>query len=180
MIRESTSDDFEEILSVINDSARSYQKVIPDELYQEPFLSNNHLTSEVANGLKFSVYSQDGQIVGVMGVQDKGEVVLIRHSYVRPSHRRKGIGSLLLAHHIDNCYSPILVGCLESMTSAISFYQQHGFILLEDKQRDILRAQYWTLPENHVRQSVVLADHRWFRKDLQPNSNCIPGKNSSS
>ena len=37
-----------------------------------------------------------------MGVQDKGEVDLIRHAYVLTSTRRQGLGTQLLQHLEDN------------------------------------------------------------------------------
>ena len=39
---------------------------------------------------------QDGQLLGVMGLQDVEDVTLIRHAYVRTTHRRRGIGGRLL------------------------------------------------------------------------------------
>src|SRR5690606_7953593 len=80
------------------------------------------------------------------------------------SHRRKGIGSRLISQHIEGAVTPMLVGCLKAMPWAIAFYQHHGFSLLSDQQRDVLRNKYWNLPEAHVRQSVVLADKRWLNE----------------
>ena len=33
-----------------------------------------------------------------MGIQDKGDVCLIRHAYVRTAQRQSGIGTALLKH----------------------------------------------------------------------------------
>ena len=163
MIRKCTNSDIDQILGVINDSALAYKGIIPTELYREPFVSCEYLSSEIKDGVTFyGHYDSKNNLIGVMGCQDRGDVILIRHSYVLSSNRHKGVGSALIEHFIDRTDLPILVGCLKAMTWAISFYQKHGFQLLSDSDRDYLRAKYWKLPEAHVRQSVVLANSKWL------------------
>lgn len=149
--------DFNQIFEVINDSAKAYKGVVPKELYREPYISRDYLRSEIDQGVRFQAYFKGDSLLGVMGAQKMGEVTLVRHAYVRTKDRRDGIGSKLLTQIVDEVNGPILVGCLRAMTWAVCFYQKHGFEMLDDERRDRLRAKYWSLPENHIRQSVVLA-----------------------
>jgi len=48
-----------------------------------------------------------------MGIQDRGEVSLIRHAYVQTVQRRKGIGEKLLKYLEGMTAKPILIGHLE-------------------------------------------------------------------
>ena len=131
MIRQATSADNNEILAVINDAACRYRGVIPADLYKEPYMTAAHLQAELAAGVQLAVKELDGQIVGVMGTQDKGEVCIVRHSYVRQAFQKRGIGAeLIKAHRAASSGRPMLVGCLTTMTWAIAFYQRHGFQLV--------------------------------------------------
>ena len=49
-------------------------------------------------GVRFRGFEESGVLVGVMGIQEKDTVTLIRHAYVRTSARNKGVGSQLLQH----------------------------------------------------------------------------------
>ena len=42
-------------------------------------------------------YEEDGELLGVMGIQPVQDVTLIRHAYVRPANQGQGIGGMLLA-----------------------------------------------------------------------------------
>lgn len=161
MIRACTNSDFEEVRSVINDSASAYKGTIPSQLFREPWMSIEYLRDEIAAGVAFYGFEEDGELAGVMGVQDVQDVSLIRHSYVRTSKRRHGIGAALLRFHLGAAQKSVLVGCLKAMTWAIAFYEKHGFVLVSDQERDLLRAKYWKLSAEHVKHSVVLADSRW-------------------
>ena len=44
----------------------------------------DELAREIAAGVVFWVAEQDGRLAGVMGIQDKGDVALVRHAYVAP------------------------------------------------------------------------------------------------
>ena len=41
------------------------------------------LAREIADGVEFWGEEADGELLGVMGIQHRGEVDLIRHAYVR-------------------------------------------------------------------------------------------------
>ena len=89
MIRACTEADFEEIYAIINDAAIAYRGVIPDELWKEPFVSRSYLASEIQAGVTFTGYQKDGALLGVMGTQQKDDVLLIRpllYQNFPPSH----------------------------------------------------------------------------------------------
>lgn len=156
-LRPVSADETEDILEIINDAAMAYKGVIPDDRWHEPYMSMTELRQQIRDGVVFHGYVVNGLAVGVMGIQDKGEVSLIRHAYVRSACRNLGIGGKLLEHVAATTAKPLLVGTWAKATWAISFYQKHGFKLVEDGNRknDLLR-RYWSIPERQVETSVVL------------------------
>jgi N-acetylglutamate synthase-like GNAT family acetyltransferase len=92
--------------------------------------------------VRFSCYVDNDEIVGVMGIQDKAEVELIRHAHVRTKQRKKGIGSLLLQELIKDAEKPILIGTWRAADWAICFYQKHGFRLVEEDEKNRLLKKY--------------------------------------
>lgn len=90
--------DAAEMFAVINDGALAYKGVIPADRWHEPYMGMEELKGEIAAGVAFWGYGENGRLLGVMGIQDKGEVALIRHAYVRTAERRRGIGGRLLVH----------------------------------------------------------------------------------
>ena len=88
-------------------------------------MSAAELVGELAEGVVFWVLEQDNELMGVMGLQDKGGVDLIRHAYVRTRHRREGIGSELLRRVEGQSEKPILIGTWAAATWAIDFYRAH-------------------------------------------------------
>ena len=99
--------------------------------------------------------------MGVMGIQHKGEVTLIRHAYVRSISRNGGIGSHLLAHLTAMATTPVLIGTWAAATWAIEFYRKHGFRLVSEAEKETLLRKYWTRPARQVETSVVLASPDW-------------------
>lgn len=163
-IRAATQDDWASIVEVINEASQTYVGTIPDELCKVPYISSEEFASECRLGVRFTVEEERGEIRGVMGVQRRRDVWLIRHSYVRSSHQRKGIGGRLLRHQLKQVDGPVLVGCLAAMPWAITFYQSYGFRILPPDLILPVRRAYWTLSEAHIRQSVVLGNGAWFRE----------------
>jgi len=82
MIRNATAEDFEEIFNVINDAAIAYKEVIPPDRWHEPYMTKEELRAQIEDGVRFSCYVENDEIIGVMGIQDKADVELIRHAYV--------------------------------------------------------------------------------------------------
>jgi len=155
-IRLSRAHECSAILEIINDAAEAYRGVIPPECWHEPYMSTVELVGEMAEGVVFWVLEQDNELTGVMGLQDKGGVDLIRHAYVRTRHRRQGIGSELLRRVEAQSEKPILIGTWAAATWAIDFYRAHGYQVTSNGVKTALLRRYWTVPERQMATSVVL------------------------
>ncbi len=154
MIRKCSSKDEQAILSIINESAKAYCGVIPDDRYKEPYMTPEELRSEMGE-MTFFGYEEEGSLTGVAGYQPVQDVTLVRHLYVHPQHQKKGIGEQLLRHVIQTATtSQILVGTWEAADWAISFYKKRGFKLSSNKEA-LLRT-YWRIPQRQIETSVVL------------------------
>ena len=127
MIRECTDSDFNTIYEIINNAAQAYKGLIPDDRWHEPYMSFGELRQEIEDGIVFFGLERDGQLCGVMGIQDKNDVTLIRHAYVRRRAQKMGIGQKLLQHLEGMTDKPILIGTWAAASWAISFYERTGF-----------------------------------------------------
>src|ERR1700742_2740598 len=127
MIRRCNQDDFERILTVVNDGAQAYKGVIPADCWTEPYMSRDELQHEVDAGVAFWGYEEAGALLGVMGLQPVSDVTLIRHAYVRTSSQKHGIGGQLLSHLRTLSERSILIGTWTDATWANRFYEKHGF-----------------------------------------------------
>ncbi|MBO3803357.1 MAG: GNAT family N-acetyltransferase [Candidatus Brockarchaeota archaeon] len=161
-IRKCEESDFETIYSIINDSARAYEGVIPKECWKEPYMPREELRQEIGRGVEFWGYEEGGELLGVMGIQRVGDVALIRHAYVRTAYRNRGVGGKLLACLRGQTTRPLLVGTWADAYWAIRFYEKHGFRLVSKGEKEQLLRRYWSIPELQVENSVVLADPKWF------------------
>lgn len=161
-IRQMRVPDLDAALAIINQAAQAYRGVIPADRWHEPYMPRDELESEIADGVMFWVAEEDGRLSGVMGIQDKGAVALVRHAYVAPTVQRKGVGTRLLHHVTSLAQKPLLIGTWADANWAIDFYRRNGFALVPKAQKDSLLRKYWSIPERQVETSVVLADHRWM------------------
>lgn len=161
MIVKCNQKDFNDIYEIINDASIAYKGIIPEDRWHEPYMPELELKNQITDGVEFWGYKEGQQLIGVMGIQYKGEVTLIRHAYVRTSERSKGIGGLLLKHLNSIAITPVLIGTWMDAKWAISFYLKNGFRLLERQEIDILLPKYWTIPTRQVETSVVLASPDW-------------------
>jgi N-acetylglutamate synthase-like GNAT family acetyltransferase len=161
MIRRCRDADFGVILQIINDSAQAYKGIIPEDEWHDPYATPEDLRREIEDCVHFVGYEEEGGLIAVMGIQDKGDVALIRHAYVRTLRRNDGIGGQLLRFLESTTTKPILVGTWAAATWAISFYERMGYRLLKAEEKDLLLSKYWTIPDRQVETSVVLADSRW-------------------
>jgi len=161
IIRRSAAGDFGVILSIINDAARAYRGIIPADRWHEPYMPKEELTAEIDDGVEFWVAEDEGRVVGVMGVQDKGDVALVRHAYVVPGTQRSGIGTTLLRHIEGLVEKPILIGTWATASWAIEFYRRNGFDLVSQSEKDRLLRKYWSIPTRQIETSVVLASRAW-------------------
>jgi GNAT superfamily N-acetyltransferase len=160
-IRSCSAADVPALIGIINDAAQAYKGIIPTDRWHEPYMPREELEAEIAAGVAFWGAARDGRLLGVMGIQDRGEVTLIRHAYVRTSERRQGIGEALLRHLETLTAKPILIGTWSAATWAIAFYEKHGYRVLSRPEIVRLLGKYWRIPERQVDTSVVLANARW-------------------
>lgn len=161
MITNSTENDFNDIYNVINDAAIAYKGIIPVDRWQEPYMTKDELQKQIEDGVKFSCYVEKDKIIGVMGIQDKTAVNLIRHAYVLTSERKKGIGSILINKLLQGCDKPILIGTWKAANWAISFYERHSFFVVSEEEKNSLLKKYWNIPDRQVETSIVLADQKY-------------------
>ncbi|HMA87482.1 MAG TPA: GNAT family N-acetyltransferase [Burkholderiales bacterium] len=160
-LRACTAADLDAILAVVNDAAQAYKGIIPEDRWHEPYMPLAELRDEVAAGVRFFGFEESGELIGVMGIQDRGEVDLIRHAYVKTRHRNRGIGARLLAHIESLSAKPILIGTWAAADWAIRFYEKHGYRVLPREDTERLLRRYWSVPERQIATSVVLASAGW-------------------
>ena len=141
-IRQATRADQSQILAIINAAAQAYRDVIPSDRWHDPYMPEQELAREIAAGVVFWVAEEDGQLGGVMGLQDQGTVIVVRHAYVTPSVQRKGVGTKLLRHVEGLAAKPILIGTWAAASWAIDFYQRNGFSLVPHVDKDRLLRTY--------------------------------------
>jgi len=164
MIRSATEHDLDEIYKVINDAAIAYKGIIPADRWHEPYMSKEALKTQIEEGVKFSCYIDDNKIAGIMGIQDKKDVNLIRHAYVITSQRGKGIGTILIHELLKYSKKPILIGTWKAAHWAIRFYERHGFFVVPEEEKNRLLRKYWNIPDRQVETSVVLTDMKYKGK----------------
>jgi GNAT superfamily N-acetyltransferase len=146
------------ILAIVDVAAEAYRGVIPEDCWHEPYMPAQDLESEIAAGVSFWVYEDDGAPVGVMGIQPVRDVDLIRHAYVLPAHQRHGVDAALLRHLRRRSARRMLIGTWAAAGWAIRFYRGHGFELVSPERKTALLKQYWTVPDRQIEASVVLSN----------------------
>jgi GNAT superfamily N-acetyltransferase len=156
-VRPCRDDERAAILAIVNDAAEVYRGVIPADRWHEPYMPANELDSELAAGVVFWGYEENGELLGIMGIQRVRDVDLIRHAYVSPARQRAGIGGALLERLAGSPRRRMLVGTWAEAEWAIRFYERHGFELLSREDGAELLRRYWTIPERQIEASVVLA-----------------------
>ena len=149
--------DSSKILYVINDAAVRYKGIIPDNCWHEPYMSEQELVDEFTDGVRMFGYNRNNKLIGVIGIQEIKDVILIRHAYTLTSYQGKGAGSALLKYLLRrNQNSRLLVGTWQKATWAIRFYEKFGFILHTKNQATQLLKKYWKIPSQQIENSVVL------------------------
>jgi GNAT superfamily N-acetyltransferase len=161
-IRPLQPEEIDRALAIINQAALAYKGVIPPDCWQEPYMPEAELRAEIAAGVNFWAYEDEGRLLGLMGRQDLVGVTLIRHAYVDPAAQRQGVGARLLAYLLEETSLPVLVGTWAAAWWAIRFYEKHGFRLVTQEEKDRLLRTYWTISPRQVETSVVLADPKWL------------------
>jgi N-acetylglutamate synthase-like GNAT family acetyltransferase len=166
MIRLCTESDYKQIFEIINDAAHAYKGIIPEDRWHEPYMPFDELMKEIEKGVVFWGLEHDGQLLGIMGIQDKVEVTLIRHAYVSARGQKSGIGTQLLKYLESMTEKTILIGTWAAASWAITFYEKNGYTLVSEEEKNRLLRKYWSIPERQVETSVVLAKET--RKNAQP------------
>jgi GNAT superfamily N-acetyltransferase len=147
--------DSETICAVVNAAAATYEGVIPDDQYSEPYMPVGKLREE-RRKMDFYGVRDDGRLLGVIGVQSVDGVTLVRHLYVRPEAQREGVGSALLSFALEQSpHEQVYVGTWRDATWAVDFYESHGFENLGPSEDLLVR--YWDVPPDQRAASVVLA-----------------------
>jgi len=154
MICRCQPDDIDRLYFIINQGARVYQGKIPADCYHQPYMPMDELEREMKR-VTFYGWEEDGELVGIIGIEITGDVTLIRHTYVLPQWQRQGIASKLLAYLKEMVTTPrLLVGTWADAEWAITFYEKHGFKLMPNKNE--LLKTYWDIPQRQIETSVVL------------------------
>ena len=157
MIKEYKQKNASEILNIINNASLKYKGVIPNDCWKEPYMSEKELLNEFSDGVRMYGYHQNDKLIGVIGVQDVKDVILIRHAYTLSSYQNRGVGSALIEYLLKkNQDTRILVGTWKDATWAIKFYQKFGFILHAKEETTLLLKRYWKIPIKQIENSVVL------------------------
>lgn len=146
------------LLAIINDAALAYRGVIPEDCWQDPYMPQDALRKEMADGVVFWVAEENRQLEGVMGMQDRAEVVLVRHAYVAPASQGKGVGTMLLRHLEALTAKPVLIGTWSDATWAIQFYLRNGYSIVPAQHGSVLLQKYWSVPARQIETSLVLAN----------------------
>ena len=157
MIGEYKKADTSKILYIINNASLKYKGIIPNDCWHEPYMSEQELIDEFSDGVRVFGYHHNNKLIGVIGIQEVKDVILIRHAYTLTSYQGKGTGSALLKFLLKrNQNSRLLVGTWRNATWAIRFYEKFDFILHTKKQTTLLLKKYWKIPLKQIENSVVL------------------------
>jgi N-acetylglutamate synthase-like GNAT family acetyltransferase len=160
MIRKCKENETDDIYDIINDAAQAYKGVILADRLKDPYMSLEELQHEINDGVEFWGCEEDGELVGVMGIQNVKDVTLIRHAYVRTIKRNRGIGAALLSFLRTLTSRQILIGTWADADWAVRFYEKHGFKTVSPEEKNRLLKTYWSIPDRQVETSVVLAEQK--------------------
>ena len=150
-------DEGDEILAIINAAAGAYRGVIPADRWHEPYMPADEFEREIAAGVRFWGYDEDGRLIGVMGFQPvrrRAHPPRLRPTRQPAPRRRRA----LLACVRAVSERPLLIGTWAAADWAIAFYRRNGFELVSPERKTALLRRYWSIPERQIETSVVLAE----------------------
>ena len=157
MIRKYTKIDSSKVLHIINDAAKKYKGIIPDDCWHEPYMSEQELIDEFNDEVRMYGYHDNNKLIGVIGIQEVQDIILIRHAYTLTSYQNKGTGSAMLEYLLKKSQnSRLLVGTWKNATWAIQFYKKFDFIIHTKEETTLLLKKYWNIPTKQIENSVVL------------------------
>lgn len=166
-IRELTSEDCADAVTVINTAAKWYREFLPPEDVHDPEMDEAQWEAEKQRMIWWGALV-DGALVGVMGSEPIGEVALLRHAYILPRFQRQGVASALRGHIEARLTDAkrIIVGTYAANYKARGVLEKAGYVLSPDSE-SLLRA-YYDIPEDRLLTSVtyekVLNDQRPARR----------------
>ena len=68
------------VLRIVNEAARRYCGVIPEDRWRDPYMPGEELDDEIASGVEFLVARDGDETLGLMGLQERADVALVRHA----------------------------------------------------------------------------------------------------
>jgi len=141
-------------LEVINTAARWYREFLPAEEIHEQEMTAGQYEAEARRMTWFGAFEGEC-LVGVMGLEPLGDVALVRHGYVLPTHQRSGVGSALLAHLEREAggVQRIVIGTYAANYKARANLEKAGYTLSPDSQSVLQR--YFAIPAERARSSVT-------------------------
>lgn len=128
--------DLDEILYLINKINREwYSTIIPEEHYQDPFLTRKQL-EHMATFMDFFILRRDDHIIAIGSFGSRDEhTAWIPLMHVHSKYQRMGIGSSLLRYlekrAIALNYTKIHLETDSKAEWAINFYTKHGFSIFK-------------------------------------------------
>ena len=149
--------DLAQASQVIADALRAYDAFLPAEVRADQEHPED-LLADTGSGLRFWVGLSDaGEIVGVMGLQPVGDIVLIRHGYIRTAWQRRGVGAALLTHLEAQAAEAhrIIIGTYRQNAAARAHLEKHGYRLCENS--DAILGRYYRIPDLQRAYSVAYA-----------------------
>ena len=115
-------------------------------------MSKHELIDEFNDGVCMYGYHDNNKLIGVIGIQEVKDVILIRHAYTLTYYQNKGIGSAMLEYVLKkNQNSRLLVGTWKNAEWAIRFYKKFGFIIHAKEQSTLLLKKYWKIPSKQMK-----------------------------
>ena len=153
-IRRLGADHCARAVEVINIAARWYREFLPPEELHDPEMDEAEWEAE---GRRMTWWGAliDNTLVGVMGSEPIGEVVLLRHAYILPRYQRSGVASALI-EHIENGLvgtERIIVGTYAANYRARGALEKAGYVLSADSEA-VLRA-FYDIPEDRLLTSIT-------------------------
>ncbi|MBC8412376.1 MAG: GNAT family N-acetyltransferase [Nitrospira sp.] len=158
MVRQCNDHDFHAILEILNDGHSEAENNLPLALPEKDPMTPDDLHLEMASGMIFWGYEDNGELAGIMGVQNIDSYTLIRHLSVRPASRRRGIGSELLDYFRHFTILPMLVHIDKNASVKRAFYQKNGLSPLSEDISALLLKKYWNITEQLAELYEVLAE----------------------
>ena len=153
-IRELTSADRVRAVEVINTAADWYREFLPPGELHSPEMDERTWESEARRMTWWGVFAH-GDLVGVMGSEPIGDVVLLRHAYVLPRYQRQGVGSRLL-EHVEARLPPasrVIAGTYIANYKARGNLEKAGYLPSQDPAT-VLQT-YYDIPDDRLAASVT-------------------------